>query len=152
MERETTEDIEIMAAITPTDTPYLKKTAFDIWKSRMPWLLILMISASFTGMIITGFQDALKKYVILTAYIPMLMDTGGNSGSQSSVTIIRGLSLHEMEFRTSSKSFGRNPRVAILCYSPQPPLISLNSCCLTGGARWRSLNITLVLPCLLQKR
>lgn len=115
MERETTEDIEIMAAITPTDTPYLKKTAFDIWKSRMPWLLILMISASFTGMIITGFQDALKKYVILTAYIPMLMDTGGNSGSQSSVTIIRGLSLHEMEFRDIFKVLWKESRVAILC-------------------------------------
>ncbi len=115
MERETTEDIEIMAAITPTDTPYLKKTAFDIWKSRMPWLLILMISASFTGMIITGFQDALKKYVILTAYIPMLMDTGGNSGSQSSVTIIRGLSLHEMEFRDIFKVLWKELRVAILC-------------------------------------
>lgn len=115
MERETTEDIEIMAAITPTDTPYLKKTAFDIWKSRMPWLLILMISASFTGMIITGFQDALKKYVILTAYIPMLMDTGGNSGSQSSATIIRGLSLHEMEFRDIFKVLWKESRVAILC-------------------------------------
>jgi len=115
MERETTEDIEIMAAITPTDTPYLKKTVFDIWKSRMPWLLILMISASFTGMIITGFQDALKKYVILTAYIPMLMDTGGNSGSQSSVTIIRGLSLHEMEFRDIFKVLWKESRVAILC-------------------------------------
>lgn len=115
MERETTEDIEIMAAITPTDTPYLKKTAFDIWKSRMPWLLILMISASFTGMIITGFQDALKKYVILTTYIPMLMDTGGNSGSQSSVTIIRGLSLHEMEFRDIFKVLWKESRVAILC-------------------------------------
>lgn len=115
MERETTEDIEIMAAITPTDTPYLKKTAFDIWKSRMPWLLILMISASFTGMIITGFQEALKKYVILTAYIPMLMDTGGNSGSQSSVTIIRGLSLHEMEFRDIFKVLWKESRVAILC-------------------------------------
>ena len=115
MERETTEDIEIMAAITPTDTPYLKKTAFDIWKSRMPWLLILMISASFTGMIITGFQDALKKYVILTAYIPMLMDTGGNSGSQSSVTIIRGLSLHEMEFRDIFKVLWKESRVAIFC-------------------------------------
>lgn len=115
MERETTEDIEIMAAITPTDTPYLKKTAFDIWKSRMPWLLILMISASFTGMIITGFQDALKKYVILTTYIPMLMDTGGNSGSQSSATIIRGLSLHEMEFRDIFKVLWKESRVAILC-------------------------------------
>lgn len=114
LEKETTEDIEIMAAITPSDTPYLKKTAFDIWKSRMPWLLVLMISASFTGMIITGFQDALKKYVILTAYIPMLMDTGGNSGSQSSVTIIRGLSLQELEFKDIFRVLWKEFRVAVL--------------------------------------
>jgi magnesium transporter len=114
LEKETTEDIEIMAAITPSDTPYLKKTAFDIWKSRMPWLLVLMISASFTGMIITGFQDALKKYVILTAYIPMLMDTGGNSGSQSSVTIIRGLSLQELEFKDIFRVLWKESRVAVL--------------------------------------
>jgi magnesium transporter len=114
LERETTEDIELMAAITPSDTPYLKKTTFDIWKSRMPWLLILMISATFTGMIITRFENALQTYVILTAYIPMLMDTGGNSGSQSSVTIIRGLSLHELEFNDIFKVLWKESKVAIL--------------------------------------
>lgn len=114
LEKETTEDIEIMAAITPSDTPYLKKTTLDIWKSRMPWLLMLMISATFTGMIITRFEDALKTYVVLTAYIPMLMDTGGNSGSQSSVTIIRGLSLQEIEFKDIFKVLWKESRVAIL--------------------------------------
>lgn len=114
LEKETTEDIELMAAITPSDTPYLKKTTFDIWKSRMPWLLLLMISATFTGMIISRFEDALKAYVILTAYIPMLMDTGGNSGSQSSVTIIRGLSLHELEFGDIFRVLWKESKVAIL--------------------------------------
>lgn len=114
LEKETTEDMELMAAITPSDIPYLKKTTFDIWKSRMPWLLLLMISATFTGMIITRFEDALKAYVVLTAYIPMLMDTGGNSGSQSSVTIIRGLSINEIEFGDIFKVFWKESKVAIL--------------------------------------
>lgn len=114
LEKETTEDIELMAAITPTDTPYLKKTAIEIWKSRMPWQLLLMISAAFTGLIITRFEDALRSYVVLTAYIPMLMGTGGNSGSQSSVTIIRGLSLNELEFGDIFKVLWKESKVAIL--------------------------------------
>lgn len=114
LEKETTEDIEIMAAITPSDIPYLKKTVFDIWKSRMPWLLMLMISATFTGMIISSAENALQTYVVLTAYIPMLMDTGGNSGGQSSVTIIRGLSLHELEFRDIFKVLWKESKVAVL--------------------------------------
>lgn len=114
LEKETTEDIELMAAITPSDTPYLKKTTLDIWKSRMPWLLILMISATFTGMIISSFEESLKSYVVLTAYIPMLMDTGGNSGSQSSVTVIRGLSLNELEFGDILKVFWKESKVAVL--------------------------------------
>ena len=96
MEEEATEDIEKMAAITPSDKPYLKTGVIEIWKSRIPWLLLLMISATFTGMIITSFEDALAAYVALTAFIPMLMDTGGNCGSQASVTVIRGISLQEI--------------------------------------------------------
>jgi len=115
LERETTEDMELMAAITPSDTPYLKKTILEIWRSRMPWLFLLMISATFTGLIITRFENALKAYVVLTAYIPMLMDTGGNSGSQSSVTIIRGLSLNEIEFGDILKVLWKESRVAMLC-------------------------------------
>lgn len=115
MEEETTEDIEKMAAIVPADKPYLKQTTFDLWKSRMPWLLLLMISATFTGLIITSFETALAKYVILTAYIPMLMDTGGNSGSQASVTVIRALSLKEVEFRDIFRIIWKEIRVALLC-------------------------------------
>ncbi len=115
LEEETTEDIEKMAAIVPQDKPYLKQTIFELWKSRIPWLLLLMISATFTGMIITSFEDALAKYVILTAYIPMLMDTGGNSGSQASVTIIRGLSLNDIEFSDIFKVLWKECRVALLC-------------------------------------
>ena len=115
MEEETTEDIEKMAAIVPADKPYLKQTTFDLWKSRMPWLLLLMISATFTGFIITSFEDALSQYVVLTAYIPMLMDTGGNSGSQASVTVIRGISLKEVEFRDIFRVIWKEVRVALLC-------------------------------------
>ena len=98
IEEETTEDIEKMAAMTPSDTSYLRSTSFDLFKHRIPWLLLLMVSATFTGMIITGFENALAAQVVLTAFIPMLMDTGGNSGSQSSVMVIRSISLGELEF------------------------------------------------------
>lgn len=115
MEEEATEDIEKMAAITPSDKPYLRTGVFDIWKSRIPWLLLLMISATFTGMIITSFEDALAVYVALTAFIPMLMDTGGNCGSQASVTVIRGISLQEIEFDDILKVIWKECRVALLC-------------------------------------
>ena len=115
LQEETTEDIEKMAAIVPTDKPYLRQSIFEIYKSRIPWLLLLMISATFTGMIITSFESALAKFVILTAYIPMLMDTGGNTGSQASVTIIRGLSLNEIEFPDIFKVIWKEMRVALCC-------------------------------------
>ena len=115
MEEEATEDIEKMAAIVPTDKPYMKTGVFETWKKRMPWLLLLMISAAFTGKIITSFEDALSAYVVLTAYIPMLMDTGGNAGGQASVTIIRGISLNEIEFSDLFKVVWKEFRVAICC-------------------------------------
>ena len=115
LEEEATEDIEKMAAIVPSDKPYPKVGIFETYKSRIPWLLFLMISATFTGAIITGFEDALSAYVILTAYIPMLMDTGGNAGSQASVSIIRGLSLKEIEFEDIFKIIWKEIRVAALC-------------------------------------
>ena len=115
MQEEATEDIEMMAAITPTDKPYMKTGVFETWRKRIPWLLILMISATFTGMIITSFEDALAAQVVLTAFIPMLMDTGGNSGSQASVTVIRGISLGEIEFRDLPKVIWKESRVAVLC-------------------------------------
>ena len=115
VQEENTEDIERMAAITSTHKPYLKVGVFETWKSRIPWLLLLMISATFTGKIIQNYESALASYVILTAFIPMLMDTGGNAGSQASVTIIRGLSLGEVEFKDIFKVMWKEARVAILC-------------------------------------
>ena len=115
IEEEATEDIEKMAAILPGDKTYFKTTVWETYKARMPWLLLLMISATFTGAIIRNFEDALASYVVLTAYIPMLMDTGGNAGSQSSVSIIRGLSLHEIEFRDLFKALWKEIRVAVCC-------------------------------------
>jgi len=117
MEEETTEDIEKMAAIVPSDKPYLRTGVFETWKQRIPWLLILMISATFTSMIITSFENALAAQVVLTAFIPMLMDTGGNSGSQAAVTIIRGISLGEIEFRDIFRIIWKEFRVALLCGS-----------------------------------
>ncbi len=115
MEEETTEDIEKMAAIVPSDKPYMKTSVMETWKKRMPWLLLLMISAAFTGKIITSFEDALSAYVVLTAYIPMLMDTGGNAGGQASVTIIRGISLNEIEFADLPRVIWKEFRVALIC-------------------------------------
>lgn len=116
LQEETTEDIEKMAAITPTDNkPYLKMSAVELWGKRIPWLLLLMISATFTGMIITSFEEALASFVVLTSFIPMLMDTGGNTGSQASVTIIRSLSLGDIEFKNLFKVMWKEFRVAILC-------------------------------------
>ena len=115
MQQEATEDIEKMAAIVPTDKPYMKTGVIETWKKRIPWLLLLMISATFTGKIIASFEDALSAYVILTAFIPMLMDTGGNAGGQSSVTIIRGLSLDEIGFRDLPKVIFKEFKVSILC-------------------------------------
>lgn len=115
LQDENTEDFEKMAAITPTDKPYLKMSVFDIWKKRFPWLLLLMVSATFTSKIIQSSEEALQAYVVLTAYIPMLMGTGGNCGGQSSTTIIRGLSLGEIEFRDTLKVIWKEFRVAFLC-------------------------------------
>lgn len=115
LQDENTEDFEKMAAITPTDKPYLKMSVFDIWKKRFPWLLLLMVSATFTSKIIQSSEEALQAYVVLTAYIPMLMGTGGNCGGQSSTTIIRGLSLGEIEFRDTLKVIWKEFRVAFWC-------------------------------------
>ncbi len=115
MEEETTEDIEIMAGITPSDKTYLRSTPFDLFRHRIPWLLLLMVSATFTGMIITHFESALSELVVLTAFIPMLMDTGGNSGSQSSVTVIRAISLNELEFSDLASVIWKEIRTAVLC-------------------------------------
>ena len=115
MEDEATEDIEIMAGMTPSDKTYLRSSPFDLFKHRIPWLSLLMISATFTGLIISGFEDRLAALVCLTAFIPMLMDTGGNSGSQASVTVIRALSLGELEFADAPRVIWKEIQTAVLC-------------------------------------
>jgi len=115
LEEEATEDIEKMAAIVPTDKPYMKTSVFETWRKRIPWLLLLMVSATFTGGIISRFEDALGACVVLTTFIPMIMDTGGNAGGQASVTIIRGLSLDDIQFKDFFKVCWKELRVAFLC-------------------------------------
>ena len=115
IEEETTEDMEIMAGMTPSDKTYLRSSPFDLFKHRIPWLALLMVSATFTGLIISNFEKKLEALVALTAFIPMLMDTGGNSGSQSSVTVIRALSLGELEFKDLAKVIWKEIRTAVLC-------------------------------------
>ena len=112
---ETTEDIEKMAGMLPSEKSYLRSNAWDLFRHRIPWLALLMVSATFTGMIITGFESALAAQVTLTAFIPMLMDTGGNSGSQASVTIIRALSLDELEFADLPRVIWKEIQTAVLC-------------------------------------
>lgn len=115
MQEENTEDIQKMNAMLPTEKTYLKTTVFETWKSRFPWLLLLMVSATFTGSIISGFEDKLAAMTILTAFIPMLMDTGGNSGGQASVTVIRAMSLGEIEFKNYFKVLWKEIRVGFIC-------------------------------------
>jgi len=112
---ENEEDFAKMAAMAPSDTPYLKTSVFALWKNRIPWLLLLMVTATFTGMIISSFESALAVNLALSAFIPMLMDTGGNSGSQASVTVIRGLSLGEIGWRDVPRVLWKELRVSILC-------------------------------------
>jgi magnesium transporter len=104
-----------MAAIVPGDKPYMRSGVFEIWKTRIPWLLLLMLSATFTGQIIAGFEEKLAAIPVLIAFIPMLMGTGGNSGGQSSVTIIRGLAIGEIENSDIWRIIWKETRVALLC-------------------------------------
>ena len=115
MQEEVTEDMELMAGITPTDKPYLKMGVFENFKKRIPWLMLLMVSATFTEKIITHFEAALTSCVILTAFIPMLTGTCGNCGNQSSSTIIRGLSLGEIEFKDTFKVVLKEFLIALVC-------------------------------------
>ena len=115
MEEEATEDIELMGGMLPSEDTYLRSSVWELFKNRIPWLLFLMLSATFTGMIINSFEDALAAQVALTAFIPMLMGTGGNSGSQSSVTIIRALSLDEVQFADLPRVVWKEIRTAVLC-------------------------------------
>ena len=115
IEEETTEDIQKMGGILPSDKTYLKSSPFEIFKNRIPWLMVLMLSATFTGIIIASFENALTAQVVLTAFIPMLTGTGGNSGSQSSVSVIRALSLSEIEFSDMPAVIWKEIRASVLC-------------------------------------
>ena len=115
IEEETTEDMELMGGMTPSEKTYLRSNPLDLFKNRIPWLMLLMVSATFTGLIITAFEGALAAQVALTAFIPMLMGTGGNSGSQSSVTVIRALSLGELHFRDIGRVLAKELATAVLC-------------------------------------
>ena len=115
MEEAVTEDIELMAAITPTDKPYLRTGVWETVKSRIPWLMLLMLSATFTGIVITGFESSLATCSVLISFIPMLMGTGGNCGNQSSVAVIRSLSLGEVDFGDFFRVFWKETRVALVC-------------------------------------
>ena len=115
LQEEATEDMELMAAMLPSERPYLRSSTWELWKQRIPWLLILMVSATFTGMIITGFEQGLAANAALIAFIPMLMSTGGNCGSQSSVMVIRGLSLGEIEMTDALKVMWKEFRVSVFC-------------------------------------
>jgi magnesium transporter len=112
---EATEDIEIMAAITPTDKPYMKTGVFETWKKRFPWLLILMLAAVFSSAVITHYENAIGTYAVLTVFFPMLMNTGGNAGSQSSVAIIRAMSLGEITMKNFFRVLWKEFRVSMLC-------------------------------------
>ena len=107
--------MELMSGMTPSEKPYLKSSPFELFKNRIPWLMLMMVSATFTGLIMTAFEDALAAQIALSAFIPMLMGTGGNSGSQSSVTVIRGLSLGEVEFSDIGQVLWKEIRTALMC-------------------------------------
>ena len=115
LQEEATEDIEKMAAIVPSDKPYMKTGVLETWKKRIPWLLLLMVSATFTGRIIASYETALSACMVLSTFIPMLMDTGGNAGSQASVSIIRGISLDEIQFADLPGVIWKEARVSLLC-------------------------------------
>lgn len=112
---EAEEDFAKMAALTPSERPYLRTNVLAVWKNRFPWLLLMMLTATFTSLIISGFEGALSACVALTAFIPMLMGSGGNSGAQASVTVIRGLSLGEIAVRDALRVLWQELRVALLC-------------------------------------
>ncbi|MCI7734789.1 MAG: magnesium transporter [Dysosmobacter sp.] len=115
LQEEVTEDFEKMAAILPSDKPYLKTGVFETWKARTPWLMVLMLSATFTGIILTHFEGALMSCAILTSFVPMLSGTGGNSGTQASTAIIRALSLGEVRFSDLIRVLWKEFRVSICC-------------------------------------
>jgi len=146
MEEEATEDMEKMAAMTPSDKPYLSTGVFDSFKQRIPWLLALMVAATITGYIIMGFRSAFEA-ILLIAYIPLLMDTGGNSGSQTSVAVIRSLSLQEVEFSDVFRVIWKEFRVALLCGLSLATLIFCKVLLLDGQNWLMALTVSAALLC-----
>ena len=145
MEEEATEDVEKMAAITPSDKPYLSTSVFEIWKNRIPWLFLLMLSATFTGAIITYFEDKLVASIAgtaLIAFIPMLMGTGGNAGGQSSVTIIRGLAVEEIRMGDILSIIFKELRVSLLC-SASLAIVNFIKMMLVDNLLFENPNITI---------
>lgn len=147
MEEEATEDIEKMAAIRPGDKPYLQTGVFETFAHRIPWLMILMISATFTSIIITKFEDALSVSIVLSACIPLLMDTGGNCGGQTSVTVIRALSLGDVEFKDILRVIWKEFRVSILCGICLAVVNFLKMLLLRQGGILIGLTVSLALFC-----
>ncbi len=115
IEEEANEDIQIMTAITPDERPYLRSSAIKIWKQRLPWLILLMLLSTFTSKILGMYEGALSACIVLNSFIPMIMGTGGNAGSQSSVTVIRGLSLGEIKLADTLRVVWKELRVSLLC-------------------------------------
>ncbi|MBQ8738063.1 MAG: magnesium transporter [Clostridia bacterium] len=145
LEEEATEDVEKMAAITPSDKPYLSTSVFEIWKNRIPWLFLLMLSATFTGAIITYFEDKLVASIAgtaLIAFIPMLMGTGGNAGGQSSVTIIRGLAVEEIRMGDILSIIFKELRVSLLC-SASLAIVNFIKMMLVDNLLFENPNITI---------
>ena len=141
LQEEATEDIEKMAAILPSEKPYLRTGVWETYKSRIPWLLFLMISATFTGMILSSYEEALAIVPALTAFIPMLMDTGGNAGSQASVSVIRALSLKDVEFKDIGKVVAKEALVAV-CIGTTLAVANLIRLCIMYGYDHKQLMVT----------
>ncbi len=142
MEQEATEDFEIMAGMTPSDKPYSRTSILEMWKNRIPWLMFLMLSATFTSMILTSFEDRLAVQAGLVAFIPMLMGTGGNSGAQSSTAVIRSLSLGDTEPGDALRVMWKELRVAFLC-GITLAAVNFVKMLLVDGMLLRNDNITL---------
>lgn len=145
MEEENTEDFEKMAAIMPSERPYLKTSIFEHAKHRIVWLMVLMISATFTGAIISSFEDAFKVIPVLVAFIPMLMDTGGNSGSQTSTLIIRGMALGEIEGRDVLRVWWHEIAVSLILGAALAAVSVLKTYFLNGGNIRLSVTVSLSL-------
>ena len=147
MEDEATEDMEKMAAMLPSEHPYMRSTPVEIWKNRIPWLLLLMISATFTSTIITHFETLLSGAVVLTAFIPMLMDSAGNSGSQTSVTVIRNMALGEVELSDWLRVLFKELRVAVLSGLALAAVNFLRMMIFTSAGTMVSLTVSVTLLC-----